>query len=186
MTSITKIITKVSNPFRQMGPISTSITIIAIMMIIYLTSCYATTDNKKLQAVKSLPVFRIITFDSSTCINTENIPTGNPIVFIYFDPDCEHCQKEAKEISTHMSALRNTRIYFLTNGEAADAKLFLRLFKINTINNVMVGKDYEYSFYRTFLPPTVPYIAIYNSRRRLVKLYEGETNIDFIIKSVQD
>ena len=127
-----------------------------------------------------------MSIDSCKCISTESFPLGKPYIFIYFDPDCEHCQQETKAILSHIDQLRNANLYWVTNGDPVDLKKFCQHFRIDTLENAMIGNDYEYSFYRAFLPPSTPYIAIYNSSKDLVKLYKGEPDVNTLIASIRD
>lgn len=149
-------------------------------------ACHFRTDNKKLSGILKMPSFKILSIDSATCINSDNIPFGSSTVFMYFDPTCEHCEREARAISRNITALKKAKIYLVSNDTSKEVNQFYIRNRLDTIMNVFVGKDYNFSFYRAFLPPTVPYMAIYNSKKKLVKLYKGETNIESIINATQD
>ena len=160
---------------------------ILYIILIFSLSCHLQSSNgDTLSSIKKLLAFKILSIDSSLCLDSGNIGQGHPIVFIYFSPDCNHCQNETKEILDHVSQLKHTKIYWVTNDPTDATKEFYSYFRFDTVKNMFVCKDYNYSFYRAYLPPDVPYIAIYNSKNKLVKVYRGETNIQSIISSVQD
>jgi len=128
----------------------------------------------------------MISLDSAQCINTANLPSGKPTIFIYFSPDCEHCQQEAKMLLAHQKELHFLDIYMVTNGALDEARKFYKVFRLDTVQNIFVVKDYEYSFYKVYLPPTTPFIAIYDGEKKLRKIYREEVTINSIINSVRD
>jgi len=159
---------------------------ISILSFLFIsTACNFRKDQQYLATIKKLPAFQIISLDSCQYINTSLLPSGTPMLFFYFDPNCEHCQKETQILLTNIRQLANTRIYFLTNGENSDLMKFCKTFRTDTVANIIVGKDYEYSFYKTYLPPTVPYLAIYNTKNILTKIYIGETSIESIVNATR-
>jgi len=161
-------------------------TIILYTLLLSLTSCHFRVNRNRLSHIRQLPDFRIISLDSTRCINTECITNGQPMVFFYFDPDCTHCQKVTKELLQHRNQLSNTKLYWVTNGDEELLKRFCQFYHLDTIQNIMIGKDYEYSFYRAFQPPAVPFLAIYNNQKSLVKIYKGEINIHSIIAATRE
>jgi hypothetical protein len=142
-------------------------------------------EQKQLATIATMGSFRVISVDSCTCVDTRNIPAGKPTLFMYFDPDCDHCQRETKELLANIGLLHNIRIYLVTNADNAHLRAFCKTFHTDKVPNLMVGQDYEYSFFRAYLPPTVPYLVVYNSRKDLVRLFRGETDVRYIIKATE-
>lgn len=154
--------------------------------IVFLSACHFRSDQQYLAKISRLPAFQIISIDSCHFIDTKSLQSGAPMIFLYFDPDCEHCQKETKTIISHKEYLQGVRIFLVTNADEMSVKTFCKELRPDTVANVMVGKDYQYSFYRSFLPSTVPFMAIYNKRKKLAKLYIGETNINSVIEATKE
>lgn len=158
----------------------------SIMIAFVLSGCHTSSGNEKLSAIEKLPAFKMLSIDSTQCINTAFIAPGNTSIFFYFSPDCEHCQKETRELLEHEIEFRETNIYMVTNESIQEAKKFCQAFRLDTAKNIFIGMDYDYSFYRAFLPPTIPFIAIYDKKKKLRKVYQGETNINSIITAIQE
>lgn len=155
---------------------------VAFLLFVGIAACNFRTDRKQLSSIMKLPNFRIISIDSCTCVSAQNLPLGRYKVFIYFDPDCEHCQKETKAVLSSITELKKVNIYWVTNGDQKELKTFCKHFRLDSFENIMVGEDYEYSFYKAYLPPSVPFMAIYNSKNKLVKIYRGEVSVRSIIE----
>jgi hypothetical protein len=150
--------------------------------LLLMLSCGLKKD--KLQAdISTLPSFDMLLMDSVTMINTKEIPTGNPILFIYFRPDCPHCQEEAKELVTNINALKKFRIYFLAGGPFEDVKNFCIQFHLDQYKNISVVNDYNHSFKQVFKPELVPYIALYNGHKQLIKIYNAEVPVNSLVNA---
>jgi len=130
-------------------------------------------------------MFKMVSLDSSEYISSHEIPSNHPIIFIYFSPDCEHCQNEVKWILKDSEKLIKSNIYLVANEPFSELRKFYVNNNLEKERNIRVVKDYEYSFYRKFLPATTPFIAIYNTKKELIKLYTGETSVKSLIYSIQ-
>src|ERR1700754_1566271 len=53
-----------------------------------------------------IPPFKILLADSST-FSKKDLPKKKFVVITYFNPECGHCQDEAKELSKNMSRFKN-------------------------------------------------------------------------------
>lgn len=144
--------------------------------------CKHPAENKAFSGIKTLPKFRLVSLDSTRIVNSENIGTGKPSVFFCFDPECDHCQKETKAIVAERQRLRNVRFYLFSSATIKEIQGFCKYYGLDTLNNFFIGRDYEYSFYNVFLPSTVPYTAVYDSRNNLSKIYSGEADISSLLK----
>ncbi len=157
------------------------------MIIFLIVGCNLPSKHKNLSAIESLPNLRMITIDSSTRILPDDIPKGCPVILIYFDPDCEHCQKVTDDLILHMSELGHAKIYMVTNNPSHEAlEQFYQKNRLDKSQNIIIAEDYKYSFYRLFKPSAVPYIAIYNAKKSLVKIYQGETDVNSIISGLRE
>jgi len=138
-----------------------------------------------LKSIRKLPDFKVTSISTNQSVNSHILSAGHPTIFLYFSPQCEHCQKETRDLINHRDELRNVNIAWITNDPIDSLKAFSRHFRLDTIPNSFVGADNEFSFYRVFLPPVTPYIAIYDRYQTLLKIYYEETDISNIIKAIR-
>ena len=135
-------------------------------------------------SLKTMPSLNLLLTDSSTKINTKDMASNDPIVLIYFSPDCEHCQVQIQEIIDHIQSLQNVQFVLLTPISLHDLKEFGDKLNISQYKNITLAYDYCYLFYKYFKAKSFPYVAIYNGQKQLVKLYKREIKIDRLIKAV--
>ena len=158
-------------------------TILILVCFACLLSCHS--SSGKDDTLSTLPAFNIQLTDSTTILNAAAIPVGKPTIILFFRPDCTHCQAETQSLLSHIDSLQNVRIYMLASAPLAEIKGFYNHFHLDQYKNFTVGKDYDHSFARVFRPASVPYMAIYNSEKQLIKIYAEEAGIENILKSVR-
>lgn len=156
--------------------------LLLVPIVSCLLSCHSTQDKAYLSSISALPSFDMLLLDSTTLYHAQDIPSGKPIVMVYFRPDCPHCQLETKSLVSRIGDLQNFRIYFLTGADFDDAKSYAHYFHLDQYPNIIVGKDHEHSFTRVFQPSSIPFMVIYDSNKKLLKVYHGEVPIDNLIK----
>src|SRR5689334_21307901 len=62
---------------------------------------------------QNLPPFKMYRSDK-TVFNAAELPKTKPVVLIYFDPDCDHCQKLMKELFQKIDAFKKAQIIMIT------------------------------------------------------------------------
>ena len=133
-----------------------------------------------------LPSFDLLLTDSSTYLNTAEIPTGRSFVVIGFSPFCTHCQAETQDIVKHIEQLKNTNIYFVTPFPFNTMKGFYNYYKLNKYPNITMGRDTNNAFMKYFSSTSVPYTTIYDPRKRLKQVFNGEANAARLMKAIAD
>ncbi len=167
-----------------MEKINSSFLVIIPVILCVIAACHHSPENKAFKGIKKLPHFTFLSVDSSHIINSEDIPPGRPCVFFYFDPNCEHCQKETGNIKKYQRELKNARFYFLSDSDPKDIDSFSRYYRLDSLSNVFVGIDFKFTFFDAFLPSAVPYLAVYDSHKMLAKVYNGEADIKSLISQI--
>lgn len=135
-------------------------------------------------APKDLPDFKVLLLDSATVINTKDIPAGHPIVLMYFSPDCDHCHKETMELLKNMNAFKDVQIYYISPSGVTPVKAFYEKYKLEQYKNITMAVDYHMAFYQLFKPNDIPYQAVYNGSKKLVKTFDGGTKVATLIKMI--
>jgi len=156
--------------------------IIIFSCVLILISCHSGQDRS--DSIGTLPTFGMLRLDSSSVLYTKEIPAGKTILLMYFNPDCPHCQQETKMFISHMDLLRNVNFYLLSGAPLEDIANFNQRFQLDKYQNITVGKDFNHSFFRAFKPSSIPYLAIYNSDHKLIKVYKGVSELQTLLKAV--
>src|SRR4030095_12540774 len=62
---------------------------------------------------QTIPPFKM-TLSNNKIFNSADLPRGKPLVLIYFDPDCDHCQKLVTELVKKMNSFKKAEIVLIT------------------------------------------------------------------------
>ena len=157
-----------------------------ISLILFLSFLLINCHQKNETAKSSplMPAFNLLLLDSVTHLNTEKIATGEPSIFLYFSPDCEHCQKETADILGHMNSLKRAHFYFITNDPFERLQAYNKAFKLYKYSNITLARDYTFFFPAHFEKVAPPYLVIYDQQKHLRTILQGETPVETLISSI--
>lgn len=141
-------------------------------------------DSLPYKSNPDLPVFNILLKDSVTTFNSFNIPKGRPIALMLFSPDCKHCSDAMDAITHGMDSLRNVRFYLMTlSSDMTGIRKFYNDHGLEKFDNIeVVGCDYDFFYLTFFGAMQVPDIALYDSHKKLVHLFEPP----FTVRQIYD
>lgn len=116
-------------------------------------------------------------------MGTSMLPANQPIVVIYFDPFCDHCEQQAKWIKEKIDAFKGVTILWITWGELEDMRTFAaKNFAGVQKADMVFTKDTDYAMDSWFGYSEVPSIYIYNKARTRVMCFSKETPADELLK----
>jgi len=125
--------------------------------------------------IDKIPAFKILTQDS-VYVNNSILQTGKPVVFIYFSPDCSHCQRMMYELKPYMKDFSKSQVVMVTFIQVSYLKMlkeFRRDFSLGSYPNFITGTEYpDYKLQRYYQVATTPFIAIYDRKGKLVKYFD--------------
>ena len=127
----------------------------------------------------TIPAFNILAIDSVTIFNTYNIPKGQPIALMFFDPDCKHCKATTKLLTENMDSVKNIQFYlFSARHDMSMIREFYNKYHLANYDNIkIVGMDTEFFFFSYYKVKFVPDIALYDGDKKLLKLFEGSVKL---------
>jgi thiol-disulfide isomerase/thioredoxin len=129
-------------------------------------------------AVNDLPALNITKPDGST-VSLRSV--SGKVVLIFFNPDCDHCQREATQISERKQVFRNHAVYFISIDPMDSIVKFSRNYNLIE-NNFLFTQANGDDVYNTVGPlPSVPAIFIYDDKK-FIKRLEGEVKLEEIMK----
>jgi peroxiredoxin len=102
-------------------------------------------------------------------------------ILIFFNPDCDHCQNEAKSISENKRSFEEYQLYFISSDSVHNIEKFSRDYNLTDPNYHFAQAD-GMAVYNAMGPlPSVPAVFIYNDRKK-IKEFLGETKIEELKK----
>ncbi len=136
-------------------------------------------DNLPYMKYTDLPAFNIRLMDSTTVFNTFNIPTGQPVALMLFDPGCKHCHDVITELVRGMDSLKNISFYFITfSGDFKAMRAYYNEFNMGKYPNIKaMGRDYEFFYMDYYGVNSFPDVALYNADKQFLHLFEGRATV---------
>jgi len=133
------------------------------------------------ERTKSLPAFQFLKLDRTT-FSSAQLSAAQASVIIYFNPDCEHCQYEARAIRDSLHRFATTNVLLVSDESVERLRDFAKEYDLVDQPNIHILYDRDRKFKDLFGTSMVPSIFIYNQQQELVKHYKGETKIEAILK----
>jgi hypothetical protein len=155
-------------------------------LVAFLSACSGRPTELTGLEGKTLPSFELFLIDSVTRFNTNNIPSGQPVVLFFFGPNCPYSRAEMGDIIANMTPLSKVRFYVFTTSPFCEMKSFYNYYHLNNFPNIVTGIDYTNFFAHYYKVPGVPYVAIYDKNKHLKRVFLGKTDIGNLKNSALD
>lgn len=130
-------------------------------------------------APNDLPKLPLTTLDGTQLMVNE-LEGGT--VLVLFQPDCDHCQREAAQIREHIAAFQAYKVYFVSDANLPQLSQFAQTYKLADQGNVYFAQTTLNDILNQVGPIEAPSLFVYSPEGRLVKSFIGETPIEEILK----
>lgn len=108
-----------------------------------------------------------------------------PLVLIYFSPDCGHCKQFITDFLQRDKLARSRQVLLTTFVEVNTLKSFEEAMGLKKYPNIKTGTEGEsYRIAKSLSIRKFPYVALYDSSRRLIKSFEGEQPFSWIAEEI--
>src|SRR4051812_16932959 len=123
--------------------------------------------------------YSIVKADSSIA-TPANLNKRKPVMVIYFEPSCTHCEHLMGELRPKMNQLKNIQVVMITytKTEYPYLKLlrdFNKKYNLAKYPNFTVGTEYtpkqDYPVMHYYTIYTTPFIVIYDTKGKVVKSF---------------
>ncbi len=137
------------------------------------------------QRIKRIPKFSFFNVLNKDIFTSDSIKKGEPCLIVYFNPDCEFCQHEAKQLSANIQKFQNDQILMISYVKIDKILKFRKNYHLQG-KNVTFLKDSNDQFIDDFGEASIPSIFIYNKDRQLTHHFIGETKMEAILKYLNE
>lgn len=155
------------------------------LIVVFSKSFGQPQDANGLNKIQDVPAFTIVVAPDSTTFTNEELPKGKPMVLIFFNPDCEHCQKETKELLAYKEELKNIPIVMVSALSYRLVKEFYTEYNLASMPNVKMGQDINYVLGTKYHPTRYPAIFVYDAKGKLSKVFAGGGEVPAIIEATK-
>ena len=132
-----------------------------------------------------LPNFKAQMTDG-TVLEKSSMHFDKPLVFVYFSPDCEHCQLFTKDLVKNINSFKGSNILMLSFMPIETVKKYQTDYKLEAYSNIKLGTEIPiFTFRNYYRLQQTPFIGLFNKKGKLVKSYKISPPIEDLAKEVK-
>lgn len=109
--------------------------------------------------------------------------SGN-VALILFQPDCDHCQREAEDIRRNIESFKDFELYFISSAPIEEVIQFARQYDLEKWKQVHLGTTTVPDILRSFGPIDAPSIYLYGKDGKLIQSFNGEVAVEVVLKYI--
>ena len=148
-----------------------------IFPILNLISFFASQET----VAQSIPPFKIMLSDNKI-FKGSDVPKGKPMVLIYFDPECDHCQKLMDELFKNIDNFKRAEIVMVTYKPVIELTAFEKKYNTQKYTNIKVGTEGTAFYLRKYYGLVImPFTALYDKEGNLNYSYKSGTPVPDLV-----
>lgn len=160
---------------------------IFVFAALLLSTCFLFAQSEPQQPAykrfPTVPPFRLLMQDSTTVFTKDDLKKNKKTLIFLFSPDCHHCQQEAGELVKHKELFKDVQIIMAGTAPLYQLQNFYDTYHLSQLDNLVIGKDYQYILPSFFMMKNFPFMALYNRKKELITVFEGSYPIPQIIRA---
>jgi len=112
--------------------------------------------------------------------NPYTIEMGRPVVLVYFNSTCDHCQRQLSAIRANIGLFAAAQVVLMSTQPMEEVTPFIRGLNFDNRSDVRVVQISHEELSEVFGTLGLPQIFVYSPEGRLAALFAGETDISGI------
>lgn len=137
--------------------------------------------EKTAPAQNDLPAMTLV-FPDGSKQSAKDLPGKS--VLVLFQPDCDHCQREAEQIRQHLSGFKDYKLYFISSAPIPDIIKFAEDYQLKDKPNVTFAQTTVNDVINTYGPIESPSLYLYDAHKKLIQSFNGEVAIEVVLKYI--
>jgi cytochrome oxidase Cu insertion factor (SCO1/SenC/PrrC family) len=116
---------------------------------------------------------------NKTEFTNKDLKPGKLLFFIFFDTECDHCQRTIQYIDKNYLKFKKAAIYLITLDSSEKIKPFMNKYGINLKDKkeITILQDLKYEFMNKFKPRKYPSLFLYSVKKELILYEDNEQNL---------
>lgn len=134
--------------------------------------------------VATIPDFTFFKLNKTPFTNKDLQP-GKASFFVFFDSDCEHCQRAISKINKDFRKFKNAAVYLISVDDKIKITHFMSQYGSNIQGkNITILQDPKNNFLLKFKPRKYPSMFLYDRQAKLIVYEDNEDSIFRIINQL--
>ena len=139
--------------------------------------------NQVAENIKTMPNFEYVGLDGNL-FTQKQVKQSTPILFVYFNSECEYCNEEAEMIKESISKLKEVQLFFVSFEKPEQIKAFATNHQLLTYDNITFLCDSKVTFATTFDVKSLPCLVLYDKDQHLIEKIKGQTKVDVLLQKL--
>jgi thiol-disulfide isomerase/thioredoxin len=161
-----------------------------IIFLLILCSAFAVgysqdASANTLKNIQQIPSFTIVAAPDSSSFSNKELQKNKPVIIMFFNPDCDHCQTETKELLAYKEELKDIQIVMVSALPYSLIRTFYIEYNILSMPNIKMGQDVNFVLGTKYLPERYPGIYVYDAAGNLAKVFAGNVGVPTILDAVK-
>lgn len=133
----------------------------------------------------TIPVFRFARHDQRVVSNAD-LPAGKLVLFVFFDPDCDHCKRALAHMDRESGDYRAAFLYFVSMESQDKIDRFVATYtpRLAAQPNVVFLRDPGGGYMLGFHPVRFPSLLLYSPEHKLLDYEDNEETLFRIKRSI--
>ncbi|MFM2225084.1 MAG: hypothetical protein RJA07_1286 [Bacteroidota bacterium] len=141
-----------------------------------------TMQADSLKEADTLPNFIFYTIKDSLPFTPHELKKGLPVLFISFNTECDHCQKETEALKNYIDYFSGIQIIMVSRQSRADILKFYKTYQIKEYPIIML-QDANNLLHKIFDFECIPMLRQYNKKWKRIAAYNEQAPIGTILKN---
>lgn len=141
------------------------------------TPTYGNTQN--------LPAFKIYLVPDSTQFTNQGLVKNKSCVVMFFNPECEHCQRETKELLAYKEELKGVQLVMVSAASFDVIKDFYKEYNLAAMPGIKMGYDAGHAFSMKYQLRTLPSLFVYDAGGKMKKEFVGNIGVPAILEALK-
>lgn len=151
--------------------------IILVLSFILLSGKLSAQDKiDTLKEAKHIPNFVFYTLKDSSAFTKDSLVVNTPLLFIYFNSECDHCQRETKQIVEYIKYFKGIQILMVSRESQAAIKEFKAKYHLDSLP-ITVVQDGANKMHDYFDFAYIPLIRQYDRKGNLIGAFSENAHI---------
>lgn len=132
-----------------------------------------------------IPPFRMLQ-GNGAMFSASDLQPNKPVIIIYFQPNCEHCQALMNDLFKKIVEFNGTQLVMVTYVRPNEMAAFQQSYHTDKYPNIKVGTEGNAFFLRQYYHiMNTPFTALYDRHGKLVCSYANQTPVDALVAQVK-
>ena len=148
---------------------------IVFAILVVSISFYAsaqTDSSQKYFKSAAIPPFSITKVPDSSNFTQNQLKKKKPTVIFFFNPDCDHCHQETKNLIAKIDQLKNVQILMISILDFNAIKKFHADYKIANYPNITMARETTYNLPGFFSIHSIPDVYVYDKNGKFLKTFK--------------